>query len=88
VAGLISAVNFMKTPTNAEAVLGYLKGRNWTSPTELGRVIWGKGRHSSSASPTCLKLVKAGKLERNQRGHYRPSDYCEKNERDFMGKPL
>lgn len=63
-----------KTLTNSEAVLGYLKGRDWTSPTELGRAIWGKGHHSSSASPVCLRLVKAGKLERNAKGHYRLSD--------------
>lgn len=69
-----SILNLMKTPTNSESVLGYLKGRNWTSPTELGRVIWGEGHHSSSASPTCLKLVKAGMLERNQKGHYRLSE--------------
>ena len=62
---------FMKPPSNEAAVIGYLQGRDWTSPTELGRVLWGKGHHSSSASPVCLRLVKEGKLERNTKGHYR-----------------
>ena len=61
----------IKSPTNEEAVLGYLAGRDWTSPTEIGRTVWGKGHHSSSASPVCLRLVRKGKLVRNERGHYR-----------------
>jgi len=52
-------------------VLGFLKGKDWTSPTEIGREVWGQGHHSSSASPVCKRLVKVGALERNDDGHYR-----------------
>lgn len=62
----------MKTKilSRSNHVLLYLQGRDWTSPTEIGRQVWGQGHHSSSASPVCKRLTKAGKLERNERGHY------------------
>ena len=53
-------------------VLGVLQGRDWTSPTTIAYLVRNRsGVHSSWASPICLRLVKAGKLERNERGHYR-----------------
>lgn len=59
------------------AVLRSLSRRGWTSPSEIGRDVWGPFKHSASASPVCLRLVAKGKLERNHRGWYRrllPSD--------------
>ena len=52
-------------------VINYLRGRDWTSPTEIGREVWNPPRHSSAASPICLRLVAMGLLQRNRRGHYR-----------------
>jgi len=51
----------------------------WVSPTVIGEVVGGlmlpgySGglRHSSWASPICLRLVRFGLLERNTKGHYR-----------------
>lgn len=57
----------------------------WTSPTKIGEeaggmidTTSGSGslgkpylRHSSWASPICLRLVEMGFIERNQHGHYR-----------------
>ena len=51
-------------------VVAYLQGKPWTSPTEIGREVWGKGHHSASASPVCKKLVLLGVLKRNDNGHY------------------
>jgi hypothetical protein len=62
----------MKTLTDRQKqVLAFLKGKGWTSPTEIGRSVWGDGHHSSSASPVCKRLVQLGALERNDAGHYR-----------------
>lgn len=65
-----------------EFILGYLEGKDFTSPTEIGKAYgWqtygdhGRGYHSSWASPHCLALVKQGKLERNPKGWYRLADY-------------
>ena len=52
-------------------VIEYLRGKDWTSPTEIGGKVWGPPHHSSSASPVCKQLVARGLLERNDRGHYR-----------------
>jgi len=52
------------------AVLEYLKNKDWTSPTEIGGMVWGGHHHSSTASPVCKRLVEKGLLERNKRGHY------------------
>ena len=48
----------------------FLKNRDWTSPTEIGRA-WSSRHHSSWASPKCKKLVEYGLLERNEQGWYR-----------------
>lgn len=54
-----------------QQVISYLQGKDWTSPGIIGAQVWGPGKHSSSASPVCLRLVKKGYLERNDKGHYR-----------------
>lgn len=63
-----------------EWIIKYLKGKGFTSPTEIGRAYGREkyqgwygftGYHSSWASPRCKKLVEMGLLERNDRGHYR-----------------
>jgi hypothetical protein len=58
-------------------ILEYLKGKDYTSPSEIGRA-YGKfiktsslSYHSAWASPKCLKLVSDGKLLRNNRGWYK-----------------
>jgi len=55
-------------------IINYLKGKDFTSPSEIGRAF-GRGKegiyHSSWASPKCKKLVEMGLLERNEKGHYR-----------------
>ena len=62
----------MKALTSRQRqVTGFLKSRNWTSPTEIGRQVWGEGHHSASASPVCRRLASLGFLERNNQGHYR-----------------
>ena len=61
-----------------EFILSYLRGRSWTSPTEIGNA-YGKSikahdperYHSSWASPKCKRLVQEGLVERSSRGHYR-----------------
>lgn len=47
------------------------QGRDWISPTEIGREVGGFGKHSSYGSPICKEMVKQGLVERNDRGHYR-----------------
>lgn len=58
-----------------EWILKFLRGRDWTSPTEIGNeysyYLGVPGYHSSWASPKCLSLVKEGLLERNKRGWYK-----------------
>ena len=52
-----------------QKVIEYLKGKDFTSPTEIGSDLF--GGHSSTASPICLKLVELGVLVRNAKGHYK-----------------
>jgi len=61
-------------------ILKYLKGKDFTSPTEIG-IAWGLFRtdllgnyHSGWASPICLKLVELGLLIRNNKGWYKLND--------------
>jgi hypothetical protein len=53
------------------AVLAYLTGKDWTSPTDIGRNVWGWPHHSATASPVCKRMVAIGLLERNSKGLYR-----------------
>lgn len=54
----------------------YVRSRpHYVSPTEVGReyglkVLGVSGHHSSTASPTLLKLTKIGLLIRSDNGHY------------------
>ena len=63
-----------------EFILEYLKGKDFTSPTNIGEAYGAFkhgyfhdriGYHSAWASPRCKKLVEKGLLERNEFGHYR-----------------
>lgn len=67
-----------------EWMLNYLKNNSdyanglaveFVSPTEVGRAYGQskgiKGLHSSSASPTLIKLASNGLIVRNERGHYK-----------------
>lgn len=63
-------LNYLKENSN------YAKGRNveYISPTEVGRaygVYKNKYYHSSTASPTLLRLTKMGLVKRNDKGHYK-----------------
>lgn len=66
----------MKLTKNEEWVIGYLKGKDYVSPTIIGcayAATFGFSRtcHSRWASPICLRLVKKGLLLRNEKGHYK-----------------
>lgn len=54
------------------SIVTYLTGKDWTSPTEIGKLA-GKSYSSASgwASPKCKELVALGILERNIKGQYR-----------------
>ncbi len=54
-----------------QQVMDYLKGKDWTSPTEIGGSAFDSWGHSAKASPVCLRMVKKGYLERNERGWYK-----------------
>lgn len=49
------------------------QGRDWISPTEIGREIGGPGCHSSYGSPICKAATSKGIMIRNERGHYKLS---------------
>ena len=69
----------MKLTNNEQGVLEYLRGKEWVSPTQIGHEVGGRIeshygsrlRHSSWASPICLRLTNTGLLQRNDKGHYR-----------------
>jgi hypothetical protein len=61
-----------------EFLQGYekLDHEHFVSPTEIGHLYGVKALgtdklHSSTASPTLIKLVKMELVERNSKGHYR-----------------
>lgn len=71
-----------KLTKNEQRIVDYLADRAglWVSPTQIGAEVGGmvgEGsvkphlRHSSWASPICLRLVRFGLLQRNYEGHYR-----------------
>lgn len=52
-------------------ILDYLQGKEFVSPTQIGRDLHPSRLHGSSwASPKCLHLVKLGLLKRNNKGWY------------------
>lgn len=57
------AVKHMQTAMKCE-------NREWISPTEIGEIVGGPGKHSSYGSPICKKGVALGLMLRNARGHY------------------
>ena len=66
--------NIMKLTNNEQWVLDYLKGKDYVSPTEIGKIhalavgSYSFTHHSAWASPICLRLVKKGLLLRNEKG--------------------
>lgn len=57
---------------DTEAILEFLKEKNWTSPTQIGMHFGYQYVNASSwASRKCKKMVEQGFLERNDKGHYR-----------------
>lgn len=63
-------------PTVRDWVIAFLKGKDFVSPTVIGKAHaaqfgYSNTHHSSWTSRICLKLVKEGILERNSKGHYR-----------------
>jgi hypothetical protein len=58
--------------TNKDSVLEYLQSKGeFVSPTEIGRIVGGNGRHSAWGSPLCKILVAEGKAKRNNKGWYK-----------------
>ena len=56
---------------NEQRVLDYLQGKEWVSPTEIGKTLHPTRMYGSPwASPLCLRLVNKGLLERNDKGWY------------------
>jgi hypothetical protein len=58
----------MKLTLRQQETLKWLKGKDFTPPTEIGHLF---GGHSSIGSPICLSLVKLGLLERSPKGYYK-----------------
>jgi len=60
-------------------IIQYLKGKDWTSPTEIGKAYGrsinstGCDMHSAWASPRCKQLVEKELLIRNKNGWYKLS---------------
>ena len=53
-------------------ILNYLKGKDWTGPTQIGLAFNKKYTSAPAwAIPICMILVRDGLLERNQKGQYR-----------------
>lgn len=75
--GIDRKSNKEKSIDNETFILSYLYGRDYTSPTEIGRAhaemfgIKSLNHHSSWASPICKRMVKKGLLIRNDKGHYK-----------------
>jgi len=63
---------------NETKIMAYLEGMSdFVSPTEIGfgcggLTSSGRPRHSSWASPICMRLVKKGLLVRSDHGWYKP----------------
>jgi hypothetical protein len=61
-------IELTKLTTRQKEVIKYLTGKDWTSPTEIGRLF---GGHSAIGSPICKKLVEFQIAVRNNKGHYK-----------------
>ena len=63
--------------SNEQWIIDYLKDKNYTSPSEIGRAhakafnISSPTHHSAWASPICNRMAKNGILVRNTKGHYK-----------------
>lgn len=63
--------------SNEQWITEYLKGKDYTSLTEIGRAhakalnILSPTHHSAWASPICKRMVEKGLLIRNDKGHYK-----------------
>jgi len=74
-------------------MLNFLKvhSNEFVSPTYVGRsyghyVLNTPGHHSSTASPTLLKLTKMGLIERNKKGHYKYITIASENKQSDENK--
>ncbi len=57
---------------NEQRVLDFLRGKEWVSPTEIGKTLQPTSMYGSPwASPVCKRLVNKGLLQRNDKGWYR-----------------
>lgn len=61
----------IENATTYMRVVAMKEGRDWVSPTEIGRQVGGSGKHSSYGSPICKEMVKRKVCRRNKNGHYR-----------------
>jgi hypothetical protein len=65
-----------------KAIISYLNGKDFVSPTEIGNQVGGDltghFQHSAWASPKCLKLVSMGLLRRNKKGWYKIKSLTQK----------
>jgi len=63
----------MRTAPCQQAILDYLEGEDWVSPTEIGMAVGNKSYVSASAwvFQKAEALIKKGLIERNERGKLR-----------------
>ena len=66
----------MKLTKCEQWIIDYLRGKDYTSPSQLGiahsiSFVFRYSHNSSWASTICLRMVEKGLLLRNEKGHYK-----------------